>query len=95
MTQKINIDLQKELKSSDSDLFDKIIKLSDLVDALNYKRYEITMEEQYKRYQLLISGMEAGNQAEEIKSELITILKLFIRKKVIDNKEGIESGRPG
>ena len=88
--QKINTDLQKQLKNDEMLLFEKILKLANLEILLNYKRHDMNIEDYYKRYQLLIGGMEAGNQSEEIKLELKTILNKFIKNNVIDNIEGLE-----
>jgi hypothetical protein len=88
--QRINTTLQKQIISEEIKLLEKLLLMAGLIVSLNYNKYDRTIEDSYLRYQLLVGGMSAGNQSEEVRIELITILKLFMKKQAIDNEEGLE-----
>jgi hypothetical protein len=76
-TGKINVDSQKKLSHSDIKLFEKILSLCKLTTHLQYKRYVPTIDDHIERFQLLRASLVAGNQSEEIKQELIQLIKLL------------------
>jgi hypothetical protein len=94
-TGKINVDTQKKLSQSDIKLFEKILSLCKLTTHLEYKRYVPTIDDHIKRFDLLRASLVAGNQSEEIKQELVELIKLlsnpFVSKiSVEDAQEFIE-----
>ena len=89
-TQIIDIDLQKEISTKEIQILENLLNLSGLKTYLNYKRIDKTIQDYVHRYKLLTAAMNAGNQSIEIKNELISILTIFINKKIIDSKEGYE-----
>jgi hypothetical protein len=94
-TGKINVDAQKHLSQNDVKLFEKILVLCKLKTHLQYKRYVPTIDDHIERFQLLRASLVAGNQSEEIKQELIELIKLlsnpFVSKiSVQDAREFIE-----
>lgn len=94
-TGKINVDAQKKLSQSDIKLFEKILVLCKLKTHLQYKPYVPTIDDHIERFELLRSSLVAGNQSEEIKQELIQLIKLlsnpFVSKiSVQDAQEFIE-----
>lgn len=95
VTGKINVDTQKKLSQSDVKLFEKILVLCKLTTHLQYKPYVPTIDDHIERFNLLRSSLVAGNQSEEIKQELIQLIKLlsnpFVSKiSVQDAQEFIE-----
>ena len=90
ISKKLNTDLQKKISDDEIKLLEKLLLLAGLIVSLNYKKYDRSVEDSYIRYQLLVGSMNAGNQSEETKTELISILKYFLKKQVISNEEGLE-----
>lgn len=76
-TGRINVDTQKKLSHSDVKLFEKVLVLCKLKTHLNYKPYVPTIDDHIERFELLRSSLVAGNQSEEIKQELIELIKLL------------------
>jgi hypothetical protein len=94
-TGKINVDAQKKLSQPDIQLFERILSLCKLKNYLQYKRYVPTIDDHIERFELLRSSLVAGNQSEEIKQELVELIKLlsnpFVSKiSVEDANEFIE-----
>jgi hypothetical protein len=94
-TGRINVDTQKHLSQSDVKLFEKVLSLCKLKTHLQYKPYVPTIDDHIERFNLLRSSLVAGNQSEEIKQELIQLIKLlsnpFVSKiSVEDAQEFIE-----
>ena len=94
-TGKINVDAQKKLSQSDIKLIEKVLSLCKLTTHLQYKRYVPTIDDHIERFELLRSSLVAGNQSDEIKQELIELIKLlsnpFVSKiSVQDAQEFIE-----
>lgn len=81
-TQKINIDLQKQLSNNEMDLFENLLKKSKTIGLLNYKRIKQNNETLIKNYKIRLTILQgsfnAGNINEEIINEALELInKLY------------------
>jgi len=76
-TQKINIELQKELNNDEIILFEKLLTISNLVEVLNYKRYSKTVDDYLHRLTIIQGSFNAGNTSNILKQEAIDIIKVL------------------
>ena len=76
-TNKINVDTQKKLSNSDIVIFEKLLHATKMTSQLKYTKYISTIEDHIQRFNLLRSAISAGNQAVEIKNELIDLITLL------------------
>lgn len=76
-TQKIDVEEQKKLPPHDAKLFETLIKKSGLVERLHYSPHVTTIADHLKRYNVLRGGLNAGNHAPEIVTELIQLTELL------------------
>jgi len=91
-SQKINIDLQKEISTEEIKILEKLINLSGLSQYLKYKKigFDRNIQDTIQRFEVLKGGLLAGNQSIELKEELSKILQLFLNKNIIDSEAGFE-----
>lgn len=76
-TQKINIELQKELNNDEIILFEKLLSLCHLKSVLNYKRYSKTVDDYIHRLTIIQGSFNAGNTSNILKQEAIDIIKVL------------------
>lgn len=76
-TQKINIELQKELQKEEVFLFEKLLSLCNLKEVLNYKRYSKTVDDYIHRLTIIQGSFNAGNTSDILKQEAIDIIKVL------------------
>ena len=76
-TQRINVELQKELNNDEIILFEKLLSLCNLKDVLNYKRYSKTVDDYIHRLTIIQGSMNAGNTSNILKQEAIDIIKIL------------------
>jgi hypothetical protein len=81
-TQKINIQLQKELNDKEQNLFELLINLSGLKDVLNYNRVYKDVKYYMDKFEVLRGSIIAGNDNDEIKKELIDVIDLLSNKSI-------------
>jgi len=81
-TQVINTDIQKTIKMNEIKLFESLLLLSGLLVHLGYKRYDRTIDDLVERFEILRGGVAAGVQSDEVKTELIQIIKIFSEENV-------------
>lgn len=76
-TGKINIQLQKQLKTKEIELLELLINISGLTDVLHYSRRERDSNDYIERLILIQGTLEAGNDSEDVKKEAIDIIKVL------------------
>jgi hypothetical protein len=76
-TQKINIDLQKQLNTKEQSLFQKLIQMAGLNQTLDYKPYVQNVDDYVRQFEVLRGGLLAGNQSPELKKDLIESINLL------------------
>ena len=89
-TQKINIELQKQLDLKEIELFEKLLRICGIFQTLNYKRYEMSMIDIINRFEVLRGGLIAGNHSFELRTELIEIIKKLVYFNKISVTDSIE-----
>ena len=81
-TQKINIQIQKELNDKEQELFELLINLAGLKDVLNYNRVYKDVKYYVDKFEVLRGSIIAGNDNDEIINELIDIIDLLSNKSI-------------
>ena len=81
-TKKINIDLQKKLNATETTLFELLLRLAGLKEHLNYKKHTMSIDDYVHRFEVLRGELIAGNDSNEMKIELINIIKLLNNKSI-------------
>jgi len=76
-TQRINIDLQRDLEGDEDKLFETLLHLAGLKQRLQYQNIQPTMEFYVKRFNILKGSLIAGNDSVEVKDELENIISLL------------------
>lgn len=76
-TGKINIQLQKELKIKEIELFELLLNISGLTNILNYSRVEKDVNDYLNRLILIQGSFKAGNDSDIMKQEAIDIIKIL------------------
>jgi signal transduction histidine kinase len=76
-TQRINIDLQRQLTEDEDKLLELLLRLSGLKQRLQYQTVPISVETYIKRYNILKGSLASGNDAWEVKRELRDIINLL------------------
>lgn len=89
-TGSINVELQKKIRINEIDIFDTLMKLSQLKDPLNYKRIEQSLENTIHRFYILRSELFAGNDSEILKAELINVINVLNSKGKIGDEDATE-----
>ena len=91
-TKEINYTLMKELSKQEKKLFNLLMDISGLSKQLNYKKNKIEASEKdlKLRYNVLSGEIEAGNNNDEIKEELIEVIQNLVNIKAISKKDSVE-----
>lgn len=74
-TNRINIQTQKNLSTTEADYFDKLIKKCGLVDVLNYQYRTRDIHDYIQRFEVLRGSYLAGNM--DVVNELTNIIHLL------------------
>lgn len=90
-TGEINYTLQKALNEKEITLFELLLKLSGVTEQLNYKRQTKSVEDYVERFKILQGSIAAGNDSDEIKTELNDIIDLLSNKTV--NRISLENAK--
>ena len=81
-TQKINIQLQKELNDKEQNLFELLINLAGLKDVLNYSRVYKDIQYFINKFEVLRGSIIAGNDNDEILKELFNVIDILSNENV-------------
>lgn len=76
-TQRINIDLQRELTEEEDSLLELLLRLAGLKQKLQYQTVPVSVETYVKRFNILKGSMASGNDSWEVKRELRDIINLL------------------
>jgi hypothetical protein len=76
-TQRINIELQKELNNNEVVIFETLLSLCNLKNVLNYKRYSKSVDDYFHRLKIIQGSFNAGNTSNILKQEAIDIIKVL------------------
>lgn len=89
-TNKINIDLQKELNNDEMLVFETLMKFSRRKEELCYQRRYKDADDYIKRFQLLQASIVAGNTSNPlILNELVDIIHTLNQLKIITNDDAM------
>ena len=76
-TNEVNADLQKKLDEESVKLLERMLKVAKLTDEVKYKKYVKNISDYIERFEILRGGFLAGNHSQELRDEVIEIVRLL------------------
>jgi hypothetical protein len=86
-TKRINTQTQKKLSIEELNIFELLLRLSGLIEVLNYKRITKSIEDYKQRFRVLQGSLNAGNDSKEVFDEVKQIVSILSKNNVISMED--------